>query len=367
MNNIPSLYIHIPFCENICDYCDFPKLQYFRNFAEKYLIKLKEELDSYHINHKLKTIYVGGGTPTALEEDLLEELLEIIKPYISGVLEYTFEANPETLNERKLELLKKYGVNRLSIGVESTNDEILKAINRHHTYKDVVNAVMTAKKVGFDNINVDLILGLPNALKSQLNRDLDNLLSLPITHLSCYSLSVNPHTMFYVKGIKKQESDIERELYDIVNQKLIENGFTHYEISNWAKEGYQSKHNMTYWKDERYYGIGMGAAGYVDDTRYVNTKSITDYLNGVTRVEEEVINKEDDKEYFLLLNLRTNEGIDLKEYHKRFDEDLYESKKEVITSLIQRGLMLYNKDENRLSLSYEGMMILDNILMELLD
>lgn len=367
MNNIPSLYIHIPFCENICDYCDFPKLQYFRNFAIKYLGRLEEEIKSYHINHSLKTIYVGGGTPTALEEDLLEQLLKIIKPYQKGVLEYTFEANPETLNEKKLRLLKQYGVNRLSIGVESTNDQILKTINRHHTYQDVINAIALAKSLGFDNINVDLILGLPNASKSQLNKDLDNILSLPITHLSCYSLSVHPNTLFYIKGIKEQDNDVERELYDIVNHRLNKEGFVHYEISNWAKPGYQSKHNMTYWKDEQYYGIGMGAAGYIDGIRYVNTRSITDYLNGETIHEKETVSIEDDKEYFLLLNLRTIDGINLSNYQERFGEDLFQKKKEAITMLIEKGLLIYNKEEHRLSCTYEGMMILDNILMELLD
>lgn len=366
MNKPNSLYIHIPFCENLCDYCDFPKLQYFRIFAEQYLPRLKQELNSYHIDHRLKTIYVGGGTPTVLENDLLEELLKIIHPYIEGVEEYTFEANPETLDITKLALLKRYGVNRLSIGVESTNDEILKAINRHHTYEDVKNSVILAEELGFENINVDLILGLPNASKGQLNRDLDNLLSLPLTHLSCYSLSVNPHTIFFIKGIKPQESDVERELYDIVNERMEKEGFIHYEISNWAKPSFMSKHNYTYWKDEEYYGIGMGAAGYVDGVRYTNTKSINDYLDGVTIVEKEKVSKADDKEYFLMLNLRTIEGIDLELFEEKFDEDLYEDKKEVIEDFINKGLMIYNEKEHRLSLSFEGMMILDTILMQLI-
>lgn len=367
MNKPNSLYIHIPFCENLCDYCDFPKLQYFRIFAEQYLIRLKQELDSYHIDHKLKTIYVGGGTPTVLDDDLLEELLKIIHPYIDGVVEYTFEANPETLNYTKLALLKRYGVNRLSIGVESTNDDILKAINRHHTFLDVKNAVILASQLDFDNLNVDLILGLPNATKGQLNKDLDNLLSLPITHLSCYSLSVNPHTVFFIKGIKPQDSDIERDLYDIVNERMEKEGFIHYEISNWAKPGYESKHNYTYWKDETYYGIGMGASGYIDNVRYTNTKSINDYLDGVTIIEKEKVSKQDDKEYFLMLNLRTIKGIDLKLYKDKFDENLLEKKKETIEGLISKGLMIYNEKESALSLSFEGMMILDSILMQLIE
>ena len=365
MNKAKSLYIHIPFCENLCDYCDFPKLQYFRNFAIKYLEKLKEEIDSYQIG-KLDTIYVGGGTPTSLDDDLFEELLKIILPYTNEVKEYTFEANPESLNENKISLMKKYGVNRLSIGVESTDDNILKAINRHHTFLDVVNAISLAKKVGFNNINVDLILGLPHALKRELIKDLDRLTALPITHISCYSLTIHPHTVFYLKGIKEQTSDIERELYDLVNDYLSKKDFIHYEVSNWAKKGYSSLHNMTYWKDEHYYGVGLGAAGYIDNIRYTNTKSINDYLNGITVIEKEIVDQKADKEYYLMLNLRTNEGINLASYQQKFNEDLLQKKNKEITDLINRGLLIYNKDNN-ISCTYEGLMLLDEVILELLD
>lgn len=367
MNNHPqSLYIHIPFCEAICDYCDFPKLQYFRIFASKYLGKLEEEIQSYKISKDLKTIYIGGGTPTALEDDLFEKLLQIVEPYIKNVQEYTIEANPESLSLLKLQLMKRYGVNRLSIGVESTDDRLLSAINRHHTYQDVKNAINNAVSVGFDNINVDLILGLPNALKPQLKKDLDNLLSLPISHISCYSLSVHPHTSFYLKGIKEQDSDIERELYDYVEECLKEAGFIHYEISNWAKPGKQSLHNFTYWKDETYYGVGLGAAGYIDNVRYTNTYSINEYLKGITIAQKEVVSEQDDKEYYLMLNLRTNRGIILKEYFDKFHEDFYQKNKEVIDKYQKDGLLINDLEKQSIYLTYEGMMILDTILMELI-
>ena len=367
MNNPPkALYIHIPFCESICDYCDFPKLQYFRIFAEKYLDNLQKEIEFYKVNNNLETIYIGGGTPTCLEDDLFLKLLEIVKPYSQSVKEYTIEANPESLSINKLKMMKNHGVNRLSIGVESTNDSILKAINRHHTYQDVVNAVNSAVSFGFNNINVDLILGLPHALKKQLKEDLDNLLSLPITHISCYSLTVHPHTSFYLRGIKPQNSDVERDLYDYVESRLKETGFIHYEVSNWAKPGKESLHNFAYWKDEQYYGIGMGASGYVDNVRYTNTLSINEYLNGRTINEKEVVTKDDDKEYFIMLNLRTVRGIILKEYQEKFDENFYDTHKASIESFINKGLMVYNKEEDRIFLTYPGMMILDTILMELL-
>lgn len=368
MNNQPqSLYIHIPFCEAICDYCDFPKLQYFRIFAEKYLQKLKEEIESYKISHTLKTIYIGGGTPTCLEDDLFAELLKIVEPYAKNISEYTMEANPESLTIEKLKLMKQFGVNRLSIGVESTNDRILKAINRHHTFQDVKTAIKNAKMIGFNNINVDLILGLPNATKEQLKKDLDNLLSLPITHISCYSLSVHPHTNFYIKGIKEQNSDIERQLYDYVYERLKEANFIHYEVSNWAKENYESQHNFTYWKDEPYYGVGLGAAGYINGIRYTNTLSINEYLKGITVKEKEMITINDDKEYFLMLNLRTNRGVILKEYKEKFHEDFYKENKKIIQQYIADGLMTFNEKEERIYLTYPGMMILDTILLEFMN
>ena len=364
MKTIKALYIHIPFCEHICDYCDFTKLQYFTIFAKPYLKHLKEELDSYHIDHQLETIYVGGGTPTALEDDLFVELLKIIEPYTSGVKEYTFECNPESLSDFKLSVMKEYGVNRLSIGVESTNDEILKSINRHHTYLDVKNAILRAKEYGFDNINVDLILGLPGSDLAQLKIDLDNLLSLGIQHLSCYSLTVHPNTVFFLKNISEPLSDQSREYYDLVHNNMKEHGFIHYEVSNWALPGRESKHNMVYWKNEQYYGVGLGASGYVGNVRYTNTRSITEYLKGKTRDTEEVVSMKDDIEYQIMLNLRTIKGLNLDEFKEKFGIDLLKAKEKEIQRMIDSGLL--KQEGQNLIPTYEGMMVLDTIILELI-
>ena len=359
---INSLYIHIPFCSHICDYCDFPKLQYFRNFASQYLEILKQEIDSLNINKGLKTIYVGGGTPTALEDDLFLRLLKIIKPYSMGVKEYTFEANPESLSLDKLQMLKSFGVNRLSIGVETTDDEILRKINRHHQFSDVQIAIRNARKMGFDNINVDLIIGLPHVKKGQFIKDLDNILALGVDHISCYSLTVHPNTMFFLKEIPEPKEEFARSLYDIAEEKLKENGFIHYEISNWAKAGKESEHNFTYWKDEPYYGVGLGAAGYIGDTRYVNTRNLTKYLNGNYVEEKETVRIEDDLTYFIMLNLRTNRGIIFSEFKDRFKEDFLEKYKEIVDEFVSQKLLVINKD--RVYPTYEGMMVLDQMIME---
>ena len=363
--DIPSLYIHIPFCKEICDYCDFTKLQYFRFMAEKYLSALKEEFKIYQPFNKLKTIYIGGGTPTCLDDDLFEELLKMVYPYTNGVLEYTVEANPESLSLIKLQLMKKYGVNRISTGVESTDDKILQLINRHHTYKDVVTAIKNARSVGFNNINVDLILGLPQVSEKMLEKDLKNLLDLHVEHVSCYSLTVHPHTMFFLKNIKEPDDDYARSLYDVVDKILTDNGFIHYEVSNFAKKGFESKHNYTYWKNEQYYGLGLGASGFIDHYRYTNTRNIHAYCELNFNKEKEYIDWENDEHYYLMLNLRTIEGINLEDYHKMYGVDFLEKYGKVIDPYLKNGHLVYGKERNIIHPSYSGMMILDTILVDL--
>ena len=362
MNKPRSLYIHIPFCEKICDYCDFTKLQYFRKFAIPYLETLKKELESYDIG-ELKTIYVGGGTPTALEDDLFEKLLKIIKPYTKDAIEYTFEANPESLSESKIKLLTQYGVNRISLGVQSTDNKVLKAINREHDYEDVKTAIRLLKQYGVDNINVDLILGLPHSSKSLLLKDLDNLTSLGIKHISCYALTIHPHTVLYNQGYKELEDDQMRELYDVVHNYLDKKGFVHYEVSNWAMPGYESHHNKTYWANEEYYGCGLGASGYIGDIRYKNTVNLEKYLLGDYVQEKETLTLKDKYTYEVMLKLRC-EGLDLEYIKDTFNKDLSKEKKDEIKELVTNGYLEYR--EEKLVATYKGKMILDQLILALL-
>ena len=354
MNNIHSLYIHIPFCNKICDYCDFTKLQYFRKFAVSYLDALKDELASYNIG-KLKTIYVGGGTPTALEDDLFLELLKIIDPFKEGIKEYTFEANPESLSLEKIKMLKEHGVNRVSLGVQTTNDKILQAVNRDHSFEQVKTAIKNLKEQGIDNINVDLILGLPHISKKILENDIKNVLSLDIKHISCYGLTVNPHTVLFNKGFEEPSGDILRQYYDIVEDILKENGFIHYEVSNWAKPGYQSEHNLTYWRNEQYFGVGLGASGYIGETRYKDTINLSQYLTRAFISEKEKVSDKDKLTYQIMLNLRTIEGLDIK---------YVQDKESIVDELVKEELLI--KEQNKLVPTYEGMMILDQIILKLL-
>ena len=363
-NKITSLYIHIPFCTAICNYCDFPKLQYFRNFAIKYLEALEKELNQVVDNKDLKTIYVGGGTPTSLEDDLFLKLLEMIEPFSKKVEEYTFEANPESLSINKLEMMKKYHVSRISLGVESTDDNILKMLNRKHTFIDVINAVNNIKKVGIDNYNLDLILGLPHVSKDLLKKDLENILSLSPQHISTYSLTVHPNTVFYLNKIKEPEDDFSRELYDYINDELVKHDYIHYEVSNFAKKGYESKHNFVYWKNEQYYGVGLAAAGYIDNYRYKNTDNFDKYIKGINEKEVEELSLKDVEEYQIMLNLRTNIGIDLSLFKDIFNKDLYITRKEIIDNYISQNYLFIR--DNHLIASHAGMMILDRIILDLI-
>ena len=363
--DIKSLYIHIPFCENICDYCDFPKLQYFRIFAEKYLEVLEKEFEYRSVSKDLKTIYIGGGTPTSLEDDLFEKLLKMVLPFAKNVEEYTVECNPESLSLNKIKLMKKYGVNRVSIGVESTDDKILKSINRHHTFSDVQKAVKLLKENGLENYNLDLILGLPNVTERMLKNDIKNIISLNPKHISCYSLTVHPHTVFFLNEIKEPEGDFSYENYKMINEILAKHGYEHYEVSNWAKPGFESKHNMTYWKNEQYYGLGFAASGYIGDNRYQNNTNFQEYLSGKFDGSSEKVTAHDLEVYEVMLKLRLASGLNLDEHRVKFNKDLYQEKKEKIDSYIT-SKHLYFEGKN-LKPTFDGMMILDQILLDLID
>lgn len=364
MNKPTSLYIHIPFCEYICDYCDFTKLQYFRNFALLYIKSLKKEIESLHIDNQLETIYIGGGTPSSLETDLLEELLSFLDKYSNGVKEYTFEANPESLNEDKIKLLKKHHINRVSLGVESTNDKILKAINRHHTFEDVKTAVTTLRKHNINNINLDLILGLPNVTNKMLIKDIDNIVSLSPNHISAYSLTVHPNTMFYIKNIATKNSEEERELYDLISKKLLGHGYIHYEVSNFAKDEFYSLHNLTYWQNKEYYAAGLGASGYIGNVRYTNTRNINKYNKDIYERENEIVDLDEEYVYQVMLNLRTIFGLDLNMVKEKYHKDLFKEKDKEINNNIDNGLLILK--DNHLIPTYEGMMVLDKIILELI-
>lgn len=316
-----SIYIHIPFCDTLCSYCDFCKVLNYQKFTNKYLDKLDQEITKEYNNQEIKTLYIGGGTPSALslsETKLLAKTLE--KLSIKDEYEFTFECNFENTTKEKLDLLKEIGVNRLSFGIQTFNRRLLKIINRSHTYENVVDTINYARSIGFNNINVDLIFNLPTQTFEELEIDLKLFLSLNVEHISLYSLILEEKSVFGSKGIEVDE-DLGTTMYLHIMKELSNNGFNHYEISNFCKKGYESKHNLVYWNYNEFYGFGLGAHGLVNNKRYENTTSITKYLSDCEREEIE-LTTEDIRSEYIFMNLRKLEGLNLLEFKDRFNVDL---------------------------------------------
>lgn len=361
-NNL-GLYVHIPFCEHICSYCDFSKVVYNQKVVDNYLTSLFNELNEYG-NIKFTSIYIGGGTPSSLSISQLDKLLSFLLPYLKIGASFAFEANPENLTEEKIDLLKKYQVNRISLGVQSFNEEYLKLMNRYHDSKMVVDLINLLKSKGFNNINCDLIYGLPNQNLEDLQSDIEMMLSLPITHISTYSLSILKNTMLYIKKYQEANENVLREQYDYIVNKLEENQIYRYEVSNFAKKGYESSHNLLYWHNQEYIGIGLGAASYYQNVRYSNTKSLTSYLKNEYNREKETLKIDDTKFYYLMLNLRLVDGFELKDYQNKFHSDFLLDYQSKVKTLIEEQLLI-NQD-GRIKVSKEHLYILDFILQKLL-
>lgn len=341
-DKIESVYIHIPFCKEICSYCDFCKVYYNEKFVNDYLQALGKEIELYYKKEYIKTIYIGGGTPSSLKVNELKKLFKIISKFkLDQDLEFTFECNINDINKEFLELLKKNNVNRLSIGVESFNKNILRTLGRDN-FK-TKDKILLAKKY-FSNINIDLIYGIYNQTLNDLKQDLKEFLKLDIPHISIYSLILERNTLLEINNYQELDEDIVRDMYDTICKELKDNNYIHYEISNFSKKGYESKHNLTYWHNNKYYGFGCGASGYINNVRYNNTRSITNYIKGKFRLDEEIIDKKTDMENFMILGLRLIEGINSKDFKEKYNseiKDIFDVKK-----LNYKNNMYYIKEED---------------------
>ena len=323
LNMCESVYIHIPFCNNICSYCDFCKIYYKDDLVYKYLDSLEKEIKEIYKKEKIKTLYIGGGTPSSLNIKQLEKLFSIINLFdLNENLEFTFECNINDLNEEKLKILYLNKVNRLSIGVQTFNEKFLKLLNRNHTKNEIINKIELAQQIGFNNINVDLIYALPGETLDDLKEDLDFFLSLNINHISTYSLILEPNTVLGINKTKPISEDLDYEMYKEICNILKKNGFKHYELSNFSKDGFESRHNLTYWNNKEYYGFGLGATGYVDEIRYTNTKSIKNYLDGKYKYIIEDVSLNEKYENEMILGLRKIEGVNKKEFYKKYNKNI---------------------------------------------
>lgn len=347
-----GIYIHIPFCKSKCYYCDFISYPNKINLAKDYINALKKEISQFDFaNYDVTTIYIGGGTPSYINENEISEILEIIKNKIKGNktkfkdIEITIEVNPGTVTLEKLKTYKKAGINRLSIGLQSTEDRLLKEIGRIHSYSEFLDTYKTAEAVGFNNINVDLMIALPNQTIKDIRESLEDIIKLNPNHISVYSLIIEEGTVIEQKlnqgKITLPEDEEERRMYWFVKNFLELNGYKHYEISNFAKSGYESKHNLNCWNQEEYIGFGISAHSYLNNIRFGNQEDLEQYIKNINenklqeniKIEEKQTKEEQEKE-FMMLGFRKIEGVNIAKFKEKF---------------IENPLFLYNKELERLS------------------
>jgi putative oxygen-independent coproporphyrinogen III oxidase len=363
---VRAAYIHIPFCEHICHYCDFNKVFLKGQPVDEYLDALEEEIRltlEKHPADPLHSIFVGGGTPTSLSEKQLNRLLSSINKYLplEQNAEITFEANPGDLSDEKFRVLFEGGVNRLSFGVQTFDNELLKAIGRTHCKEDVFTSIEKAKKVGFENISVDLIYSLPEQTLNSFKETLQTALSLDIQHYSGYSLIIEPKTVFYNlmrKGkLPVPGEDTEAEMYELLMEQMQLAGFQQYEISNFALPGYESKHNLTYWNNEEYYGFGAGSHSYVSGERIANHGPLKKYMDSISNgsLPSHNIHKVENNEMWeeeMFLGLRKIEGVNVEHFIQKFGVDPLSLFKEEINSLQNRELITCQ--DGRIALTHKG-------------
>ncbi len=389
-----GIYIHIPFCKHKCYYCDFVSFSNKEEIVEKYIKAVIKELKKYlenkefMKNYNVTTIYIGGGTPSYIDSKYIIEILkEIEKNLVNNDtkfqdIEITLEVNPGTINEEKVNLYKEAKINRISMGLQSTNDQILKQIGRIHTYNEFLDAYSIVKKAGFDNINIDLMIGLPNQTISDVKESLNKIIELNPNHISVYSLILEEGTVLdkLIEEGKMEllDEELERNMYWYVKNTLEINGYNHYEISNFSKIGKESKHNLNCWEQKEYIGIGTSAHSYINDVRYCNKSSVEKYIENINnkdidvneiiklgngnksfleKVEEvyeidEIQSLEDKKREYMLLGLRKLEGVKISSFKEKFVENpIYVYHKE-LEKLVEEDLIRIDGD--RIFLSRRG-------------
>ena len=356
-----GIYVHIPFCKQKCYYCDFVSYCTKDNLIEDYVKAVEKEIELKNIKSTITTIYIGGGTPSYIDSNYIKEIVnKIFEKNVSKEAEITIEVNPGTVTFEKLQDYKDCGINRLSIGLQSTQDELLKKIGRIHNFEEFLNTYKMAKKIGFKNINIDLMIGLPGQRISDLKDSLEKVVKLKPKHISVYSLIVEEGTPILEK-IQKGELELldeetERNMYWYVKNTLELNGYIHYEISNFAKKGYYSKHNMNCWEQKEYLGIGSAAHSYRDITRYSNTTNVEEYIKNVkqnkierNRIIHEIQKEDDTKKEFMLLGLRKIEGIKISDFKNKFgDNPIYLYRTE-LNKLVEEKLIIVDDDNIRLT------------------
>ncbi len=368
-----GLYVHIPFCKRKCNYCDFCSKPADEEFIALYIKSLIKEIESYKGKNKIKldTVFIGGGTPSILNAELFEKTVDAIRENfdVMPCTEFTVEVNPGTLDEIKIQKYKKCGVNRISIGLQSIHENETKTLGRIHSFDEFKEAYSMVKNEVTDNINVDLMYGIPYQTKKSFEETLSAVKELSPAHISVYGLIIEEGTPFFDdrKKLPLPTEDDECDMYALADEYLSSCGYTHYEISNYAKDGMESKHNLRYWKDEEYIGVGIAAHSYYQGERYHNTDNFSEYFSTpcVNYKQEGTCKKEKDPSEYAMLALRLSEGFSLLEYKKLFGKDFAEGKEELLALYMKEDLLKIEKD--RIFLTSKGFYLSNTIMAELID
>lgn len=376
---VKGMYIHIPFCHQICFYCDFNKVFFKDQPVDAYIESIGQELALWKqqgaLDVPLETVFLGGGTPTALTPDQLKRLLELIHQYVpmSEGVEWSSEANPDELTREKMEVLFNGGVNRLSMGVQTFDQDLLKRLGRTHANDDVLRAVETAREVGFSNISFDLMYGLPGQTMAQWDETLERAFAFGMPHFSAYSLIIEPKTVFYnlmVKGkLNTVTEDLEGDMYERLMDEMEKHGLHQYEISNFAKPGHESRHNLLYWDNEEYIGVGAGAHGYVNGIRYSNHGPLKKYMEPLEAGQRPVLDAttvsvKAQMEEEMFLGLRKTAGVELARFEEKFGAALEQVYGEILQSEQAKGNLVV--EQGRVKLTHKGRFVGNEVFEQFL-
>lgn len=357
VNNLKGIYIHIPFCDKKCNYCDFTTMIGQLDKSEEYIDLLLKEIDLYsYTNKDIDSIYIGGGTPSLLESKELSRLFNKLRKtfHIASGAEITIEANPATLNKEKIQSYKNFGINRISLGVQCFQDENLKLLGRRYHRVKIIEDIDLLRKEGFQNISIDLIYGFPNQKSEDILEDIEMIKIINPEHISWYNLIVEEKTVFgnlLDRGkLSLPTDEVEEDFYLNIYTELKKLGYLQYELSNFCKENFKSQHNLKYWLNEEYYGFGLGASGYLKQTRYKNEDKYSIYKEKINQgnlpyLQEEKIEGEMLRFEYIIMHMRLSEGFSLKEYQNLYDVDFLKINKNLIQSFIRSGHLEISKDQ----------------------
>ncbi|MCX5687912.1 MAG: radical SAM family heme chaperone HemW [Candidatus Omnitrophica bacterium] len=371
MDTREGLYIHIPFCRQKCLYCDFYSALHTESLADSYIEVILKQIQ--RLDQNFSSIYIGGGTPSILSQDLLNKLLAGLKKLIKKDAEFTIEVNPESVDKEKLKLFLERGVNRISIGAQSFDDKKLNSLGRIHSAKQAVEAIELSKKIGFNNTSIDMIFGVSKEDLKALEAELEKAAGFDIQHISCYSLSYETDTPLFIMREKKEVSPIDDEvmadMYRYTMSYLPDKGFNHYEVSSFSKPGFECRHNLNYWDNNSYVGLGPSAVSYIGGVRSENVKDVKEYIDRFNKGMDLVMSWEELPPVQMAkesasIKIRTKEGIDYGWFKNKTGFDFLELEKSTLGDLAEQGLIEYN--EKSVRLTNKGFLFSDTVSSTLL-